>query len=399
MFDPEQYLKGLDEEQLRTLVLVPLLKRMGMRDVILYHGASSEKGKDISCYYDGPLEDRHYVAVVAKTGNIHGSVSKRGNAAEALIQAEQSLNEPYTDIYDLKQLRIDECWIMTSGEIKNTAVESIRGKLAKSNLDKLVRFIDRARLISLLSLHIPDFWHRERYVFQFANEMRAALVGARASASVLSRRWNTLRLDSRKRNLEGILADIQLALHLMETFTIEEQKELHVVSERFDCTDFVNRAFSTFSDIGERLTLTMGSLTRVPLMGDRHLLEHALVCLLDNAVRYSTGPIMVDATAHAKEVLIKVRDLGIGVPEGLHERIFDPWFRAENAVRLTGSRMGIGRTVARRVFREHGGNITLSNRHDPTEFLLSLPTVPHGSLDFGTPQKRSRGSKDKLARR
>src|SRR5580700_3801550 len=53
---------------------------------------------------------KHYVAVVVKKGDIHGSVSKHGSASEVLFQMEQSLNEPYTDIYDLKEIRFDECW-------------------------------------------------------------------------------------------------------------------------------------------------------------------------------------------------------------------------------------------------------------------------------------------------
>jgi hypothetical protein len=128
--------------------------------VIEHHGGSAEKGKDIIGYYEGLLGEHRYVCVVAKVGDIHGSVSKRGSASEVLFQAEQALSEPYTDVYTLQEVRMDECWVMTTGEIKNTAIDSIRGTLAKSNLDKLVRFIDGKRLVELVSLYMPGFWYR-----------------------------------------------------------------------------------------------------------------------------------------------------------------------------------------------------------------------------------------------
>jgi hypothetical protein len=46
-------------------------------------------------------------------------------------------------------------------DIKNTAIESIRGKLKKSNLDKLLRFIDGNKLIELLDKHMPNYFFKE----------------------------------------------------------------------------------------------------------------------------------------------------------------------------------------------------------------------------------------------
>jgi HEAT repeat protein/energy-coupling factor transporter ATP-binding protein EcfA2 len=78
-----------------------------------------------------------------------------------LFQIEQSFDEPYTDVYGLKALVIDNCVVVTCKDIKNTALESIRGKLKKSNLDKLLRFIDGNKLIELLDKHLPNYFFKE----------------------------------------------------------------------------------------------------------------------------------------------------------------------------------------------------------------------------------------------
>jgi hypothetical protein len=68
--DQDAYIKGLSEDQLRNIVLIPLPRSLGLRDVIEYHGGSTEKGKDLIGHYEGPLGGRHYMGVVAKIGDI-----------------------------------------------------------------------------------------------------------------------------------------------------------------------------------------------------------------------------------------------------------------------------------------------------------------------------------------
>jgi len=376
--EEDEYLLSLNENQLRNIVIVPLLKHMGLRDVIEYHGGSAEKGKDVIGFYQGPLNDRHYVAVVAKAVDIHGSVSKRGSATETLMQAEQALNEPYTDIYGLKEVTIDECWILTSGEIKNTAIESIRGKLAKSNLDKLVRFIDRSKLIRLISDHMPSFWQRERRLLHFAHEVKAPLVGLQSNVSFLQRRWQSLPPERLEQKIEGIKCDIGLVWHLIETFVLVEQKDLPIRPERTNYRNLVLKALSMVPpESRQRVTVKLGDFQQnaSAIMADRRLTEHAISCLLDNALRYSTQNVTIEerSDSNGSIALLVIQDSGIGIPSGVEERIFEPGYRAPNAQALTVTGMGMGLAVARRILRQHQGDVKLVRQSDPTEFALCLP--------------------------
>jgi len=132
------------------------------------------------------LNQRHYVAVVVKRRNIHGAVGKSGNVSEVLYQVEQALNEPFSDIYDVTPADISECWVITSGEIKNTALESIRGRLHKSNLDKITRMIDVHKLIDLINEHMPDFWFYDRILLSAAHDMRSLISAAHSRAVYLA---------------------------------------------------------------------------------------------------------------------------------------------------------------------------------------------------------------------
>ena len=378
MRDHTELLEGLEEKQFRGIILIPLFKKMGMRYVIEYHGGSAKKGKDIIAYYDGPLGDRHYVAIVAKVGDIHGSVSKKGSAAEVLFQAEQALNEPYTDIYDLKEIRIDECWVATTGKIKNTAVESIRGKLAKSHLDKLVRFIDRQRLVELIATYLPGFWHGDKLILQLAHELRGALVGIRNSADILRRRWDSIENEQRNHKLNAIEMDVQIAFRLIDSFTLEQLTELSLTRARFNCfQEVILQAIEALADSDRtRISLLPSRpFSEAFISGDARLIRHAFFCILDNALKYSSGNVLVqmDCGSNDGNIVLTISDDGIGVPEGLEEIIFEPGYRAPNANTLSVAGIGIGLTVARRIVREHGGQIEIQRNSKPTEFALYLP--------------------------
>lgn len=75
---PEQKLaelKKLDEQTLRTTVVIPLLSKMGYQDPLEYHH-SGERGKDIVCKdKDDRFKKISFVAVIAKAGDITASAS------------------------------------------------------------------------------------------------------------------------------------------------------------------------------------------------------------------------------------------------------------------------------------------------------------------------------------
>jgi hypothetical protein len=127
---------------------------MGFRDVVEYHGPA-EKGKDIICWRPDDLKTRQYYAVILKTVGIHGSVGKSGSASEVLAQVRQAFCEPYRDVYGLAEVRVHRCLVITSQSISAAALESIGGQLAQMNLDRMLDFLDRPRLETLLHQYFP----------------------------------------------------------------------------------------------------------------------------------------------------------------------------------------------------------------------------------------------------
>lgn len=152
-------LQGLCENELRKTVVVPLLTKMQYFDCVENH-SSNEKGKDIICKeYDERYDSFRYIAVIIKASDITGSSSNSKSIFNIMVQVKQAINEPYKDIYNLSEINIDKCIIITSGRILPQALEAIYSTLKREHLDKLISaVVDIEKLISLIDRHFPEYW-------------------------------------------------------------------------------------------------------------------------------------------------------------------------------------------------------------------------------------------------
>ncbi|HUU89127.1 MAG TPA: hypothetical protein VMX17_15435 [Candidatus Glassbacteria bacterium] len=157
--EKKQLVQNLNEDELRQKVLIPLLSKMGFIDPI-HHHHGGEKGKDIICKeYDDVFKKTKYLAVIVKKGNITGSSSSSDGYFNVINQVKQAINEPYKDIYELKEVYIDQCLLVASGRFLATSLDSIFGTLKSERIDKIIRdAIDIDKLISLIDEFYNEFW-------------------------------------------------------------------------------------------------------------------------------------------------------------------------------------------------------------------------------------------------
>ncbi len=111
------------------------------------------------------------------------------------------------------------------------------------------------------------------------------------------------------------------------------------------------------------------------LVADREQLFCVLKNLIENAVNYTPegGRITISATAEDGAVRIDVSDTGIGIPPDEIGRIFDEFYRATNAEKLTRG-TGLGLSLVKLIVERHGGSISVESTPGMgTTFSLRLP--------------------------
>jgi signal transduction histidine kinase len=126
-----------------------------------------------------------------------------------------------------------------------------------------------------------------------------------------------------------------------------------------------------------RIPEPVEGLQPLTVYGDASLLSQLFSNLLSNAVKYSPDDPLIEVAAAQEdtEVVVSIRDHGIGIPEGEQERVFDRYFRGSNTSGIGGS--GVGLSLVRSIVELHKGTLRLqSTEGKGSQFTLRLPAAP-----------------------
>jgi PAS domain S-box-containing protein len=131
----------------------------------------------------------------------------------------------------------------------------------------------------------------------------------------------------------------------------------------------------------------------VTILADGGQLRRAVLNLIKNAAEAiaEDGTIGISLDVEDADLVIRVKDNGTGIPEELHERIFEPYFSTKE------DGTGLGLVTVKQVVEDHGGTISVDSRAgDGAKFEVRVPRrrdrhrlLPlHESPSRGTPDER-----------
>jgi signal transduction histidine kinase len=123
-----------------------------------------------------------------------------------------------------------------------------------------------------------------------------------------------------------------------------------------------------------RLIYHPGNLRPVAI--DKRLIEQVLINLISNAIKYSPAgsDIIISATENEKEIIVKVKDSGIGIPPAAISKIFDRYFRVLNTYTNSISGIGLGLYIVNSIINRHGGVISVQSKEgEGSVFQFTLP--------------------------
>ena len=109
------------------------------------------------------------------------------------------------------------------------------------------------------------------------------------------------------------------------------------------------------------------------VQGVAKLLRRAVRNLLENARRYSSGPVTVELRREGADAVVRVRDQGPGVPPAERERIFEPFYRLAGASERFGG-VGLGLALVRSITQRHHGSVHCEGQEGAGAcFVLRIP--------------------------
>ena len=173
----------------------------------------------------------------------------------------------------------------------------------------------------------------------------------------------------------------QLINNILDFSKIESAEKQYHFCET-DVVGLVEQTVAAFElplrEKGVAISLTAPG-ERPPLLQlDKDAFAQALVNLLDNAVKYSNGNKEVEVHVRARrgEVLIAVRDHGIGIAACEQKKIFEKFYRVGSGLVHDVKGSGLGLSIVQHVVKAHGGRVEVESEPGKgTTFTIVLPAA------------------------
>ncbi len=226
----------------------------------------------------------------------------------------------------------------------------------------------------------------DSFINAVTHELKTPIASIRLYLETLKTR--DVSPERRQEFYDIMLADNDQLLHTVEQVLRAgglDQRRPSLRKDRIDmgllvqeCTDLArSRYHLDDQSLQYRQVLTDGSAF---VLGDSEELRAVLANLLDNAVKYSFQTVKVAIELSSKDsraVLVKVKDHGLGIPDGQLKRIFKRFYRVprRDPSRVKGT--GLGLFIVRSIVKKHGGRVFAESAGEGqgTTVTVQLPTA------------------------
>jgi PAS domain S-box-containing protein len=126
-----------------------------------------------------------------------------------------------------------------------------------------------------------------------------------------------------------------------------------------------------------------------PVMGNEPRLRQVLSNLIGNAIKYTPegGQITIEANCNHAEMVVSVRDTGVGISLADQPHIFDKFYRVDRPEIASVKGTGLGLAITRSIVEKHGGRIWVESELDAgSTFSFALPIITVPPSGAGKPR-------------
>lgn len=220
---------------------------------------------------------------------------------------------------------------------------------------------------------------KTKFLSLVSHEFKTPLSGILTSAALIARYTQTDQQDRREKHLKTIQSKVKYLDNILNDFLSVERLESGKATYKFDVfplSKVVNEVIYSANMLlkeGQRIKYPE-NIDHIFLRFDEKILELSLTNLVNNAIKYSPEFTTIDFEVEEKgeRLIIKITDQGIGIPKEEQKFVFNKYFRAENALLIQGT--GIGLNIVKSHLENLDGTISFESEKDKgSTFIISIP--------------------------
>ena len=262
-----------------------------------------------------------------------------------------------------------------AGQIRGRTAEDLERPLAVPDSGDEVAQL--ARAFNQMSRRLNQvFVMQKNFSHNAAHEFRTPLAILKTRIGLFRKKQN-FGLEATQDFLQIIEGEVDrlsaMVNSLLELTNLEQMER----NERISATQLIQKAVAEIEfAAAERHISLLVDVAPCTLTGNERLLQRAVFNLLENAVKYSPmgGTVHVSGRKTDSIFRIEVTDQGSGIPEEYRQRIFEPFFRVDDARSRQQGGTGLGLALVRAVAEAHGSAIHVEeNSMGGSSFVLELP--------------------------
>ena len=221
-----------------------------------------------------------------------------------------------------------------------------------------------------------SFDQMRRFTTDVSHELRTPLTAIRSVGEVGLRGH---RDESAYRSIIGsMLEEVDRLGSLVDrllTLSRAETGQARLSRDAVDLSALADDVVAHLAVLAEekRQTLSVDRQATPVVSSDRLVLRQALINLVDNAIKFTpaSGQVRIRIDQTPQDAVVEVIDSGPGISSDARERIFDRFYRANDA---NGSGTGLGLSLAKGAVEALGGHLTLTaTGANGTAFRISIP--------------------------
>jgi signal transduction histidine kinase len=230
---------------------------------------------------------------------------------------------------------------------------------------------------------------KDEFLANISHELRTPLTAVMGYLALMEEGLAGPVTEEQRHTLAQVKTSSQHLLDLIGDLlelTTLKRGGLEINATAFDVRDPLHDALATTRGRSDAVALRVREPEQpIFMVSDRRKICKLLVALLSNAYKFTTsGEIRLSATVIDDHVVYRVEDTGIGIPEELHQQVFDEFRQVDGSTTRRYGGSGLGLSLARRLARVLGGEIYVDSApgHGST-FRVELP------LEYREPERLS----------
>ena len=220
---------------------------------------------------------------------------------------------------------------------------------------------------------------KTRFLSLVSHEFKTPLSGILTSAMLLGKYKLSEQQEKRDKHLKTITNKVHYLNNILNDFLSIEKFETGNI--QYKCSEFLISKVVNEVVYNANMLLKEGQVINYPddiedltLYQDEKIIELALSNLINNAIKYSRENQSIDIVIkqNNSNTSFTIIDRGIGIPDSEQKNIFNRYFRAENALNVQGT--GIGLNIVKSHIENLGGTIEFESAEDiGSTFTFTVP--------------------------